>query len=139
MGSQPTVKPLAFAYAGALIGFLVLDAIWLGLIAVDFFQTHLGYLLRDEFKFGWALVLYAIFAAGVTTFGVRPALSDGKSKTALLFGGFFGFCAYTTYDLTNYVTVEGFPLIVVFVDVTWGTCVAAASALIGFYTAKKFT
>lgn len=126
------------AYFGALFGFLILDAIWLGLITAEFFQTQLGYLLRDEFKFGWALVLYAIYAAGVTTFGIRPALTSGKAKTALMFGGFFGFCAYTTYDLTNYVTVEGFPLIVVFVDVTWGACVTAVSAWTGWFAATKF-
>jgi len=34
-------------YIAAVIGFLALDAVWLGLVARGFYQEQVGFLLRD--------------------------------------------------------------------------------------------
>lgn len=131
------MKRYAIAYAFTAFIFLLLDGIWLTFIANDFFQNQLGPWLREEVNLLLALVFYLFYALGITIFGVRPALNDGRWQTALIFGGLFGFFAYATYDMTNYITLADWPGIVVLVDVTWGTVVTAVSAVTGWFLTQK--
>lgn len=131
------MKRYIIAYAATALVFLVLDGVWLGFVATDFFQSHLGYIMRDEINLGLALVFYLFYAVGIVIFGVRPALDNNRWQTALLFGGLFGFFAYATYDITNYITIEGWPGIVVLVDTSWGTGVTALSSLIGWFVTSR--
>lgn len=131
------MKRYATAYAFTAFLFLLLDGIWLGFIAKDFFQGQLGPWLREEVNLTLALAFYLFYALGITIFGVRPALHDGRWQTALIFGGLFGFFAYATYDMTNYITLENWPGIVVLVDLTWGTVVTALSAVVGWALTHK--
>ena len=50
---------------------------------------------------------------------------------AVLWSAAFGVIAYSVYDLTNYATMQGFPLKVVVVDMIWGgvVCAAAGAAM----------
>ena len=124
------------AYAKTAVAFLILDGIWLGVVATAFFQAQLGHLLRDDINLLTALVFYLVYAVGIVIFAVRPALTHGKDTpvtTAALFGGLFGFFAYATYDMTNYITLPDWPEIVVLVDVTWGTFASAVSAVCGVW------
>lgn len=131
------MKRYAVAYTATALVFLVLDGVWLAFVANDFFQAQLGHLLRDDINLGVAVIFYLFYAIGIVIFGVRPALQDGRWQTALLFGGLFGFFAYATYDMTNYITLPDWPEIVVIVDTTWGTIVTAFSALIGYLVTQK--
>ena len=65
------------AYIGALILFVILDALWLGLIARDFYQREYGALLADNPRMGIAVIFYLGYVAGVVFFAVAPALSNG--------------------------------------------------------------
>jgi uncharacterized membrane protein len=130
------IAPYLIAYAKTAVIFLVLDAIWLGFVATSFFQAQLGHLLRDDINLGVALIFYLFYAVGIVIFGVRPALTENCAapvKTAALFGGLFGFFAYATYDMTNYITLPGWPEIVILVDVTWGTFASAVAAACGVW------
>lgn len=134
------MKRYGIAYAATALVFLVLDGVWLAFIANDFFQNQLGHLLRDDINLGIAVIFYLFYAVGIIIFGVRPALAephvDGGARTALTFGGLFGFFTYATYDMTNYITLPNWPEIVVLVDVTWGTLASAFSAWVGWLAVK---
>ena len=56
----------------------------------------------------------------------------------MITGALFGFIAYATYDLTNYATLRGFPLNIVFIDLAWGAVVAALTSLAGYYITGHF-
>ena len=131
------MKAYAIAYCFTAFLFLLLDGIWLSFIAKDFFQSQLGPWLREEVNLSLALTFYLFYALGITVFGVRPALQTGRWQTALLFGGLFGFFAYATYDMTNYITLADWPWTVVMVDVAWGTLVTAISAVAGWSLTQK--
>jgi uncharacterized membrane protein len=126
------------AYIGAAIAFVILDAIWLGVVAKNFYFTQLAGLLRDKPDLGVAAVFYVIYLGGVVYFAVMPALNGGGMTKAILNGALFGFLAYLTYDATNLATLKGYPPIVAAVDVTWGTFLTATSAAFGFVAASRF-
>jgi uncharacterized membrane protein len=43
----------------------------------------------------------------------------------MAWSGVFGLVAYSVYDLTNYATLQAFPLRVVVVDMAWGGVLSA--------------
>lgn len=115
--------------------FFLIDMLWLGVVARDFYQYHLGHWLADEVNWVAAVCFYLFYIVGILVFAVMPALETGSLRRAAMLGGFFGLITYATYDLTNLATLRDWPLIVVFVDITWGgvlcALVATASYLIG--------
>lgn len=119
-------------YVSALVGFLLIDAIWLGVVARGFYRRHLGFLLADHVNWWAAGSFYLLFVAGVLVFAVAPGLSAGSLPRALMLGGLFGLVTYGTYDLTNLATVKDWPLIVTVVDLAWGTVLTASVSGIGY-------
>ena len=105
----------------ALIIFLILDFIWLGLIAKNLYQKEIGTLLKTKFNFLAAFIFYIIFIIALTIFVILPAISNDSLKEVLLLGALFGFVTYATYDLTNLATLEGFTIKIVIIDLLWGT------------------
>lgn len=118
-----------------LICFFVIDLLWLGVVARDFYQKHLELWLRPSPNWTVAIIFYLVYIAGIFVFVVRPNLETETWKVVLL-GGFFGFVTYATYDLTNHATMKGWPWIVSVVDISWGSTLCAAVALAGHLTAK---
>jgi uncharacterized membrane protein len=130
---------LLAAYAGAAVAFVVLDAIWLGMVAKNFYFSRLAGLLRDKPDLGVAAVFYVIYLAGIVYFAVVPALASGGMATALLNGAMLGFLAYSTYDATNLATLKGYPAAVAVVDVVWGTFLTATAAAMGYLAALRIS
>lgn len=122
-------------YALSVPIFFLIDMVWLGVVAKGFYQSKIGHLL-GEVQWIPAVLFYFIFLIGLTFFATYPGVQMGSVKTAMLYGGLFGFFTYITYDLTNLATLKDWPLSVVFVDVAWGTilggAVAGLSALLFF-------
>jgi len=131
------MQPLA-AYIGAALAFVILDAIWLGLVAKRFYFSQLAGLLRDKPDLGVAAVFYVIYIAGVVYFAVTPALGARSLGLALLNGALLGFLAYATYDATNLATLKGYPAVVAVVDVMWGTFLTGTAAVAGYLAASRF-
>ncbi len=118
--------------------FLVIDFIWLTLIAKNFYAKHIGFLMAKNPNFLAALIFYLIFIAGLIFFVITPAL-DKKMWTQALFAGLlFGLVTYATYDLTNLATVRDWPLLVTIVDLIWGMFVSAAVSVATYFLALKF-
>jgi len=119
------------AYVGTAIMVVVLDMLWLGVIAKPLYQQGIGHLLAERPNLGVAAAFYLLYALGVVIFAVSPQHSDSSWATTLAMGAMFGFFAYGTYDLTNLATLRDWPLRLSLIDIGWGTLVSAVSAASG--------
>lgn len=115
-------------YGLTAVLFFAIDLVWLGLVAVDFYQKHLGHLLRADVRWLAALLFYAVYILGILIFAVLPGLADESLARTVALGAFLGFFAYATFDLTSLALIEGFPVRVVVVDLAWGTVLTASVA-----------
>jgi uncharacterized membrane protein len=117
--------------------FLVIDMIWLGLIAKNFYAKYIGFLMKTDINWIAAIIFYLLFIVGLIVFVVTPALEKNSWIAALLLGALFGLITYATYDLTNLATIKDWPLIVTIVDLIWGTVLAALVSVVSFLIASK--
>jgi uncharacterized membrane protein len=122
------MKKYVVLYLVTAMVLIVLDGIWLGIVAKDFFRSRLDHLMLPEVNLWVAAIFYLIYPIGILVFAASPALANGSWTTALTYGALFGFFAYATYDLTNLATLRDWPLSVVALDVSWGTLVTGVSA-----------
>jgi uncharacterized membrane protein len=115
--------------------FFAIDILWIGVVAQKFYQTQLANFLGPV---NWtaAIVFYLLYIIGIVVFAILPGLQAGSIQKALVLGALFGFMAYATYDLTNLATLRDWPMIVVIVDIAWGTFLTGAVAAGGYYLAK---
>jgi uncharacterized membrane protein len=119
-----------------LVVFILMDMVWLGVVANGFYKRELGPLLRQHANGDLdprilpAALLYALLILGIALFALPRARAGGMGD-AVLWSALFGVIAYSVYDLTNYATMQGFPLKVVVVDMIWGgvICAAAGAAM----------
>jgi uncharacterized membrane protein len=127
-------------YLITLLSFLVLDAIWLGLIAQPFYQAQIGFLLAENPNWLAAGMFYLLYVAGLYSFVVEPGLRGETSPVrAALRGGFFGLVAYATYDLTNLATIDRWPLLLTAVDLVWGATLGALTTLAAVWAGRRIT
>ncbi len=117
--------------------FLLIDLIWLGLVARGFYQRHLGYLFRPQVNWTAAVIFYLLFIVGIIMFAVKPALDAQSPMRALVYGAAFGFFTYATYDLTNLATIRDWPLIVTVVDLIWGTVLCSSVAWLSYSISNR--
>jgi uncharacterized membrane protein len=118
----------ASAYGIALVIFLIMDAIWLGVVARSFYAERMGDLLLDQPRWGIAAIFYAVFVVGIVYFAVVPGLDRESWAHAALNGGLFGFFAYLTYNATNLSVLRGYDPVVAIVDTSWGAFLGALVA-----------
>jgi uncharacterized membrane protein len=124
-------------YAVALTSFMVLDLLWLGVVARSFYRSQLGHLMRAEINWAAAVAFYVLFIVGIVVLVVWPAVERGSLGRALLLGALFGLVTYAAYDLTNLATLEGFPPRMVVVDLVWGTTLCAGVSAITYLVSTR--
>lgn len=124
-------------YLIALPVFLAIDMLWLGLVAKGFYAKQIGFLMKTNINWLAAIIFYLIFIIGLVLFVIMPALDKNSWRQALLLGALFGLITYATYDLTNLATLKNWPLLVTFVDLLWGTIIAASVSIITYLIAAK--
>lgn len=120
-------------YLAAFAGFLVIDMLWLAVVARGFYRKQLGFLLSDQPNWWAAIAFYLLFVVGLLVFAVLPGLQAGSLRKALLLGAFLGLVSYATYDLTNLATVQNWPWLVTLVDMVWGAVLAGSVSVLGYY------
>jgi len=126
------------AWGGSLAVFLVLDMIWLGVVARDFYQSRLASVIDMQVNWPVAALFYALHVTGVMVFVTVPAMQGDTGVGGLLLrGALYGLFTYATYDLTNLATVRGWPPVLAFVDIVWGMLLNAAVALAGFWMLRR--
>ena len=130
------VIKLIMSYILTAIVFFAVDLLWLGLLAKDLYQKYLGDLLAEKVNWTAAIIFYLLFIIGISIFAIYPAVQKDSVGHAILMGALFGFFTYATYDLTNLATLKGWPIGIVFIDITWGTILTAIVSTAGFYITK---
>ena len=124
-------------YAIALPVFFVIDMIWLGLLAKNFYKNQIGFLMKPDVNWVAAILFYLLFLVGVVIFVITPAILKKDWTQALWRGALFGLITYATYDLTNLATLKNWPIKVVIVDMIWGTLLSAGVGTITYWIAVK--
>lgn len=120
------IKTIGFA----LLGFGLLDGLWLGIVMKGFYRDHLAPIARmhdGAIAPVWpaAIAVYLLLAVGIGVF-VIPRSGDWIG--AALGGALFGVVVYGVYDFTNYATLAHYPLVLALVDIGWGTAASAVCA-----------
>ena len=131
------MRKAVWAYIGALMAFLVLDGLWLGVLMSSTYKELLGSLMLEQPKWGPAIVFYLLYVLGVVFFVVMPALARGSARRAALTGAFFGLVAYGTYDMTNWATLQGWSAQLALMDMAWGGLLTCLASLSGYWAARK--
>lgn len=119
-------------YGLMTVVFFVIDLTWIGLVAKSFYHEHLGSHRRPDVLWWAALLFYAIYLAGILVFAVLPAANAESLPRAIALGAFLGFFAYATFDLTCLALFRDFPVLVVAVDMVWGTVLTASVSAAGY-------
>ncbi len=127
------------AYTGALVVMLILDALWLTVLAKNFYVTRMGHIFMEQIKFTPVFLFYPLYALAVTFLCIMPALESGSAFSALWRGALLGLAAYGAYDFTNHATIAGWPTVMTVVDLAWGICVTALASVGGYYTFSFFS
>ena len=130
------LKSIVISYVLTFIVFLIVDMLWLGIIAKNLYQKYLGNFLSESVNWKAAFIFYIIFVIGIFIFAVIPAVNKDSAMHAVLMGALFGFFTYATYDLTNLATLKGWPLPIVFIDIVWGSVLTAIVSFSGFHIFK---
>ncbi len=117
--------------------FFAIDMIWLGFVAKDFYQKHLGYIMGPV---NWwaAGIFYLLFLVGLVVLVIVPAIESQSWGKLVLYALLFGLCTYATYDLTNLATLKDWPLIVTLVDLVWGMVLSLSVSSLSYLIYLKF-
>jgi uncharacterized membrane protein len=119
-----SILPRFFAACGvALVVMGVLDALWLGWLARDFYTRELGPLMANPVRIVPAALYYLLYPVAVVYLALTP-LPAGRGE-AVLRSAALGLTAFGVYDLTNLATLRGYSLSMTLVDMLWGTFATA--------------
>ncbi|WP_414829742.1 DUF2177 family protein [Alteromonas sp. H39] len=131
---------IVFSLLAIMVCFGVLDGIWLGLIAGDWYRAEMEGLLRDQ-VITWPWGVFYLLYAGVIFVLAVVANRDKPLYYAGIDGALLGLASYGTYNLTNYSLIDGFSLTLALVDWCWGVTVTGICAMAGWvgFQLKKDT
>lgn len=124
------VAHFAWGYGAALVVVGILDGLWLGLIAREFYQSQMVAVAADSFRLVPAVLFYFLYPLGVLFVALTPlakSWTEALRRSALL-----GLVAYGVYDLTNLATLKVWPVKLALVDVSWGTFLTAMAGLAAY-------
>jgi len=117
-------------YGAALVVVGVLDALWLGYIARDFYSREIGQLMADPIRIVPAAVFYFGFPAGLLALALTP--TPASLAMAVLRSAGLGLLAYGVYDMSNLATLQAWTWKLALVDMAWGTTMAASAGAAAF-------
>ncbi len=120
-----TTLPILFA----------LDIFWVGFLARGFYKSQIGFIMRSNVEWVAVVLFYLLFAVGLVVFVITPAIESGSLVRVILYGALFGLITYATYDLTNLATLNNWPVLMVVVDLLWGSflCVTTSALVYSIY------
>ena len=120
----------AWGYGAALLVVGVLDGLWLGVIAREFYRSQMVAVAAKNFKLVPAAIFYFLYPLGVLFVALTPPAqgwTEALGRSALL-----GLVAYGVYDLTNMATLKSWPLKLALTDIAWGTFITAMAGLAAY-------
>lgn len=125
-------------YFIALPVFFIIDMIWLGLVAKNFYRSQIGLLMKSNINWTAAIIFYLLFVAGLVFFVLTPAIERKSMSYAIMTAAFYGLLTYATYDLTNLATLKDWPLLITIIDLIWGMALSVSVSLISYLIAIRF-
>ncbi len=126
-----------YLYLIALGIFLIIDLIWLNLIAKNLYQKEIGSLLLKNPNLIPALIFYLLFIVALLILVLIPGINSYTLTKTLLLGAVFGFITYATYDLTNLATLDGWSIKMTIIDLIWGASVTTLITFLGYIIGSK--
>ena len=126
------------AYASTLFVMLVVDLVWLGILARPLYQRGIGHLMAEQASLPFAGLFYLMYTLGIVLLGIVPNASTPGVKAVFFAGAALGLFAYATYDLTNLAVLRGWPVWLAIIDMAWGTLITAVSAAAGKFAYDRF-
>lgn len=133
-----TIGRLFAVYCVGAATALLLDLIWLGVVAQRFYQQQIGYLLRSDVRWIPAILFYLIYVAALGVIVVWPAVERASLGRAVALGALFGLAAYAAYDLTSLALIKDYPTAAALVDLIWGTSLSAVISAAMYLAARGF-
>lgn len=124
------IQAVVAATLAATATMVVLDLTWLGVVARGWYDALLGPLKRPDVYLPAAVLFYSMYLCAVMLYAVLGAHSPSM---ALRRGAAFGLVTYATYDLTNWAVLQGWPALLVPIDIAWGIFLTALVAMVGKY------
>jgi len=124
------IATYAWGYGAALITVGVLDGLWLGVIAREFYRSQMVAVAAENFNMVPAALFYFLYPLGVLFVALTPPAqgwTQALGRSALL-----GLVAYGVYDLTNMATLKAWPTKLALVDASWGTFITAMAGLAAY-------
>ncbi len=126
------------SYLLTALVFFAIDLVWLGLVAKNMYDKHIGHLMSSQVNWVAAGIFYLAFIVGILVFAVYPSVDRDSLLRAIVLGALFGFFTYSTYDLTNLATLRDWPLSVTIIDIIWGMVLTGAVSAVGFFIVSAF-
>lgn len=139
MDSRNTV--IYFVIAFLLI--LLIDSIWLGLIARNFYIDQMREMVtldengKLQLRYFPAFLVYVLLALGLS-FYVLPGTAQSGSLAVWITGFVFGFIVYGVYDMTNLATLTHWKWLLAGVDMLWGGVLCGTVSLLTQILRSKF-
>jgi len=118
--------------------FLLVDSFWLLYVAKELYSKNIGHLLAKNVNLWSAGLFYLLNIIGIMIFALNPALQKNSILMAFIYGAFYGFFTYSTYDLTNLATLKDWPVLITVIDILWGTFLTSMVTGISYYIIRKF-
>jgi uncharacterized membrane protein len=134
VGVQPITK-LAVGYAAVAVTMVLLDMLWLGVVAKPLYREGIGHLMAGEPKLLAALLFYLLYALGLMVFVVTSDRAVPPTQrsfgSTMRRGALFGLVCYATYDLSNLATLKDWPATLALIDIAWGSALSAVCSASG--------
>lgn len=123
-------------YLAALLVMGVLDALWLGVLAKDFYRQEIGEQMVEQIRRVPAALFYFAYPAALVALALFPAgqpIGQQIARAALV-----GLVAYGVYDLTNLSTLRHWPVKLALVDTAWGTFASTVAGAAAAWVGQRF-
>lgn len=122
-------------YLAALLVMGLLDALWLGLLARDFYRQEMGAQMAEQIRWVPALLFYVAYPAALVALALFPAGQPFGQQ--VLRAALVGLVAYGVYDLTNLATLRHWPVRLALVDMAWGTFASTLAGAAAAWVAQR--
>lgn len=124
------------SFALHFILFGVMDAIWWGFIAHDFFLKQMAHIAKmsdgkPDLNLYAGLVVYVVMSLMLSVFVIKNPKVESASK-ALFFGALVGLGLFGTFEFTNLSIIAEYPFQFALVDTAWGTFMCALISLASY-------
>lgn len=127
------------SYILVFVLFMLLDGFWHAGLMADFYADHLQpALMGARPTIDWAIVALIAINAVTTTYIIQNHIEHDRSIADLLFtGGLLGFTVAASINLLNMSLLGWWDIILVIVDISWGTALGILGAIAVFASSPK--